>query len=54
MPIVFVSGLEGSRFLAQAQQAGCDEYLVKPINLGQLEEIVKKYTYESGRAFGAI
>ena len=54
MPIVFVSGLDGSRFLAQAQQAGCNEYLVKPINLGQLEEIVKKYTYKSGRAFGAI
>jgi two-component system response regulator HydG len=52
VPIVFISGHSEDCFLAQARQAGCDEYLVKPIDLDQLEEIIRKYTGRNARAFG--
>jgi CheY-like chemotaxis protein len=54
VPIVFISGHAEARFLAQARQAGCDEYLVKPIDLDRLEEIIQKYTSKKARAFGAV
>jgi twitching motility two-component system response regulator PilH len=54
MPIVFVSGHGEARFLAQARQAGCDEYLVKPIDLDQLERIIKKYTAQKPRSANAL
>ena len=54
MPIVFVSGHGEARFLAQALQAGCDEYLVKPIDLDQLEGIIKRYTAQKPRSANAL
>lgn len=54
MPIVFVSGHEEARFLARARQAGCDEYLVKPIDLDQLDGIIKKYTAQKPRSANAL
>ena len=43
VPIVFISGHAGAAFLAIAREAGCDEYLVKPFDLPQLEFILEKY-----------
>lgn len=43
VPIVFISGHTGANFLALAREAGCDEYLVKPFALGQLEDLLEKY-----------
>lgn len=43
VPIVFISGHSGGTFVALARAAGCDEYLVKPFDLPQLEDILKKY-----------
>ena len=44
VPIVFISGHAGAAFLALAREAGCDEYLVKPLDLHQLEGLVEKYS----------
>jgi len=54
IPIVCVSGHGEARFLAQARQAGCDEYLVKPIDLDQLEGIIKRYTAQKPRSAQAL
>jgi two-component system, cell cycle response regulator DivK len=54
MPIVFVSGHAEARFLAQAREAGCNEYLVKPINLDRLDEVIKKYISQTTPALGAF
>lgn len=43
VPILFISGYAGDNFLALAREAGCDEYLVKPIDFGRLEELLEKY-----------
>lgn len=43
VPIVFISGHGGPAFLALAREAGCDEYLVKPFPLAQLEDVLEKY-----------
>jgi CheY-like chemotaxis protein len=43
VPIVFISGHAGEAFIARAREAGCDEYLVKPFDLAELEEVLKKY-----------
>ena len=51
MPIVFVSGHAEARFRAKAR---CDEYLVKPIDLDQLEGIIKKYTAQKPRSAHAL
>ena len=43
VPIVFVSGHAGAAFLALAREAGCDEFLVKPVDLAQLQDVLEKY-----------
>ena len=43
VPIVFISGHTGAVVLALAREAGCDDYLVKPFALAQLEAVLKKY-----------
>ena len=43
VPIVFISGHAGPASLALAREAGCDEYLVKPFQLAQLEDVLEKY-----------
>ena len=43
VPIVFVSGHAGAAFRALAREAGCDEFLVKPVDLGELEDVLEKY-----------
>jgi CheY-like chemotaxis protein len=46
VPIVFISGHGGAAFLARAREAGCNEYLVKPFDLAQLEAVLQKYRSE--------
>jgi two-component system cell cycle response regulator DivK len=43
VPIVFISGHAGPASIALAREAGCDEYLVKPCELDQLEDVLEKY-----------
>lgn len=43
VPIVFVSGHAGAAFRALAREAGCNEFLVKPVDLAELEDVLKKY-----------
>ena len=43
VPIVFISGYAGAAFISLAREAGCDEYLVKPFVLDQLEDVLEKY-----------
>src|SRR5215217_5436597 len=43
VPIIFISGHAGAAFLALAREAGCDEYLVKPFDLTELEDVLEKY-----------
>lgn len=43
VPIVFISGHAGLSSLALAREAGCDEYLVKPFELAQLEKLLEKH-----------
>ncbi|MCA1564408.1 MAG: response regulator [Acidobacteria bacterium] len=51
VPIVFVSGHAEPAFLALAREAGCDEYLVKPFSLDQLDGLLEKYLAHHARAF---
>ena len=48
VPIVFISGHSGAAFLALAREAGCDEYLVKPFELAQLDDLLEKYRGNHG------
>jgi CheY-like chemotaxis protein len=50
VPIVFMSGHAGAAFIAQAREAGCDEYFVKPFDLNQLEDVLEKYCVQKLRA----
>ncbi len=43
VPIVFISGHAGASFIARAREAGCDEYFVKPFDLSELDDVLKKY-----------
>jgi len=50
VPIVFISGHAGATFIALAREAGCDEYLVKPLDLAQFEDVLDKYCGNNVRA----
>ena len=50
VPIVFISGHAGAAFIEQAREAGCNEYLVKPLDLAQLEDVLEKYCFQKLRA----
>jgi CheY-like chemotaxis protein len=50
VPIVFISGHAGAPFIALARAAGCDEYLVKPLDLALLDDVVEKYCGNAARA----
>lgn len=43
VPIVFVSGHAEPAFRVVAREAGCDEYLVKPLDMEQLRVVLEKY-----------
>ena len=44
VPIVFISGHAGAAIRALAREAGCNEYLVKPFDLAQLDDVLEKYS----------
>ena len=43
IPIVIVSGWDPKRYRAQALTAGCDEYLLKPVDFSLLDEILARH-----------
>lgn len=51
VPIVFISGHAGASFIALAREAGCAEYLVKPLDLAQLEVVLEKYCGNAALTF---
>lgn len=40
IPIVILSGYDPSRYRQAAMEAGCDDYLVKPIDFDRLEKLL--------------
>jgi CheY-like chemotaxis protein len=50
MPIIFISGHAEPAFRAVAREAGCDEYLVKPVCFDQLDRVIEKYLGHNTRA----
>jgi CheY-like chemotaxis protein len=49
VPIVFVSGHAEPAFRVVAREAGCDEYLVKPLDMEQFGGVVDKYLGRNAR-----
>jgi two-component system cell cycle response regulator DivK len=46
VPIVFLSGHAEPSYRVEALSAGCNEFLVKPINFAQLKKLLSKYIDE--------
>lgn len=42
VPIVFLSGHAGPQQQTEAREAGCDDYLVKPLNFEQLYHVLER------------
>jgi two-component system cell cycle response regulator DivK len=42
VPIIILSGHDPTRYLQQAIDAGCDEYLLKPINFDHLQVLLDR------------
>lgn len=51
MPIVIISGHAEPAFRALAHEAGCDEYLLKPIDFDQLGGVLEKHLGQNVKAF---
>ncbi|MCA1622140.1 MAG: response regulator [Acidobacteria bacterium] len=49
IPIVFLSGHAGPQYQLAAHDAGCDEYVVKPFDIAQLDSILSRHLHVSGR-----
>ena len=43
VPIIFLSGHASDSYRMDARNAGCDEFLVKPIDLDQLDVVLKRH-----------
>ena len=43
VPIVFLSGHAGPQHQIEARDAGCDDYVVKPFDVGRLEDILNRH-----------
>ncbi len=43
VPIVFLSGHAGPQAQRDALDAGCNEYVVKPFNIAQLDNVLNRY-----------
>lgn len=43
VPIVFLSGHAESDFQREAREAGCDDFLIKPINLDKLDSVLERH-----------
>lgn len=49
VPIVFLSGHAGSQAESAAFAAGCDEYIVKPFDLAQFDNVLNRHLHGRGR-----
>ena len=49
VPIVFLSGHAGPQHQLAARAAGCDDYVVKPFDVAQLDYILSRHLPASGR-----
>lgn len=49
VPIVFISGHAEPASRFAAREAGCDEYLVKPLDMKRLGGVLEKYLGRGGR-----
>ncbi|BAU64680.1 response regulator receiver protein [Stanieria sp. NIES-3757] len=45
IPIIAITGLAKTDYKMQVQQAGCDDYLIKPFLIEELEVILARYFY---------
>ena len=45
VPIVVITGPDQSEWREKAQEAGCDEFIAKPIKPDELIEVVRRYTF---------
>jgi CheY-like chemotaxis protein len=43
VPIVFLSGHAGQQAQTDARDAGCDEYVVKPFDIEQLDKVLNRH-----------
>ncbi|HUQ33569.1 MAG TPA: response regulator [Pyrinomonadaceae bacterium] len=43
VPIIFLSGHAELAAQARARDAGCDDYLVKPLDIGRLDRVLAQY-----------
>jgi CheY-like chemotaxis protein len=53
VPIVFLSGHAGPQQQLAAREAGCDDYLVKPLELGSLYHVLERHLPKGDGAAGA-
>lgn len=53
VPIILITGHADPSFQAEAQRAGCDEYLLKPLDLNQLSRVLEKYLGQGQAAWAA-
>jgi len=42
VPIIIISGHDPARYRVEALSAGCDDYLLKPIDFDRLDEILRE------------
>jgi CheY-like chemotaxis protein len=52
VPIVFLSGHAGPQQQLAAREAGCDDYLVKPLELDSLYHVLERHLLKRGDAAG--
>jgi CheY-like chemotaxis protein len=50
VPMIILSGHDPSRFRREAIEAGCDEYLLKPINFERLHELLNRLLHQERAA----
>jgi two-component system cell cycle response regulator DivK len=50
VPIIIVSGHDPNRYRQAALDAGCNEYLLKPINFKRLQELLDQFVPREQRA----
>ena len=49
VPIIILSGHDPSRFRREALKAGCDDYLLKPINFDRLHQLLDRMIDDARR-----
>jgi CheY-like chemotaxis protein len=49
IPVIILSGHDPSRYRQAALDAGCDDYLLKPVSFDQLHELLSRFVPRPGR-----